>query len=578
MNTQTLRNFAGYIQSCWTIADKGGSVGKFRLNPAQLLVDAEINRQMSERGYARVNVLKTRQAGITTYSTALATHYCQTRRNRAALTIAHETQLPQNWLRRARRWRDETPEKIRPSIGATTANELYYDKLGSRYYVGSARGGFPGMGDCIHFLHMSEVGSWDKTPVLIDPDMILADLGPALPSGTMGHDTIIIRESTGKSVGDWWYKAWHSAAKGEDDFFNVFIPWFIMPEYRRDDLAGDILELDAREKEAVLSAAQFGIELDNGQLAWRRLSLRGAPYFGDELLWGSRFPATEEEAFLAPGLAVFTFEQVTSARETIREPEWKGDLLPADNPQEYKLDGNPAGNLWLWENPDPRYHYVIGADCQWGTSEGADYDNAYVECLETGRVCARLRGRFDWGHYGRLLASLGYFFNVAKLAPERNALAATALIPLLRGLVSPWRYPNIWIRSDDIKLKGHRPQDYGWQTDQHSKGEIIAFAKSKSIDRAFDWADSLCVDEMAAWIHDPASGKPTTVEGGHDDCLMSRMITAYVAHRERPKTDLYKGKEEIVYYPRSMQEAFRDMAAKGEPDESEEEYALVGYE
>ena len=542
-----LRDFGLYARAYWRLYDKQGVELAFRLNPAQARLEAVIREQQAAGEPVRLRVLKYRQAGISTWATARMQHHVQTHRGSTALSIADKMDLPAQWLRRARTWHEQTPEALRPTAGATNANELWFKALQSRYYIGSAEGTTPGMGATIQCIHCSECASWR------DPDSVLADLLPALPPGPR---TAVIQESTGRSVGDWWHQRYLEAKAGEGGYRAIFLPWWIQPEYRRDP--GEVLEVT--EDERALTAAGC----DKAQLAWRRWMI-ATEFHGDEQVFANQFPSTEEEAFLAGGLSVFTPEQVRLARETVREPVWRGDLLPKPNPSEYALEGNESGGLVVWEQPDERYKYVVGADVQWGVKDTADFDAAYVECLDTGRVVAALHGHWDMGRYACLLAALGHHYNAAVLAPERNSQAASGVVAVLRGLAgNDWAYPNVWIRSGDLKLRDHRAEDYGWLTNEHTKAEIIAFAKEQTLAGGFDWADGSCVDEMAAYIRDE-KGRLTAPEGAHDDRLMARMITANVAHRVRARVDLWKAAEPFVPQFNSMADRVR--AQWGEDDE-----------
>jgi len=548
-----LHDYAAYAKSLWRIADKTGALVTFNLTPAQKLVDAAYERQMAVQHYA----------------TTRALHRVLTVPHSVALTLAHEQSLPEIWLQRCRWLRDQLPTALQMRPGGTRANALSFDGFQSRYYVGSVQSGFPGMGDTISYLHLSEVGSWDKSPILVDPDAIMADLTPALPTGAQVRGTVQIRESTGRVRGDWWHRTWQAAKSGDTDFQNIFLPWFLVPEYRRDDLVPDIRQLSAYERDVLLPAGKaMRFEVDKAQLAWRRHKIRQSPWFGDAEAWGAQFPATEQEAFLSPGQSVFTTAQISAARATVRPPIWRGDVVVGDTPSTYQLDRGDGGHCLIWERPDERYHYVLGADCRWGTRDTSDWDVGYVQCLETMRICARIRGRFDLALWGKLLAALGFHYNTAVLAPERNSVAATALMPLLLGNVAPWRYPRIYIRAKDVTIRP-RFEDYGWLTDANSKGDIIALAKAGTLAGTYDWADELAVDEAESWVHDEKTGNPGAPKGSFDDALMSRMITAYVARRERTRTDLYVEPVPAVYKFRTAEERVReDVLGEGGPEET----------
>lgn len=548
--------FSRFAANAWQIHSKEGPLVPFILNPAQRVLEAVAQRQQRAKRPVRIRVLKYRQAGISVYSTTrFGLWPCITKEGTGALSIADKDKLVGQWIRRLRSLLYQLP--ARPSMGAESAEELWFNRLGSRYAIATAGGKTPGMGDTLRYVHCSEVASWD------DPDGVLHDLIPAVPAIP---DSAVIQESTGRSVGDWWYQRYHEAKRGAKGYEAIFIPWHIQPEYRADP-AG-ITDLNPYEQRLTK------IGVDRAQLAWRRWMLI-EEFHGDTEAFANQYPADEDEAFLAGGVNVFKPHHIEPARETVRDPIWRGSILPEDNPAKFQLDTNDAGDLLIWEHPDNRYHYIIGADCMWGEKDKVDFDAGFVECLETGRLCAKLKGRFPLAYWGRLLAALGYYYNTAPLAPERNGKAADVLLPLLLGNIADWRYPHVWVRSDDVSLKGHRPQDYGWQTGDASKGALIAFAMSATLQGRFDWADATTVDQMAAYIKDE-NLKLTAPEGAFDDDLMGRMITGYVAHVQRPRTDLYVEPVAPVYESRTLGQRLRDdlddadramsVGGQGDPD------------
>ena len=544
-----LRDFERYATRWWRLADKAGVIRPFIANPAQRRVLASIDRQRKARRPVRLKVIKCRQCGLSTLVTAMLQHMTQTHAGRNALSLADKQDLPQQWLRRCKTWYEQTPRIVRPAIAASNAMEMYFSGLGSRYFIGSQAGQTPGMGYTLQALHGSEMANWS------DPATTLDDIMPAIPQSP---ETFVVLESTGEIVGDWWHQSVHLSLDGEDEYDVVFIPWYLLGEYRRDDLAETVLDYSPKEQEIVRIAQADGVEIGKAEIAWRRVGLAGEPYHGDEDAFDCKFPTTLEQAFLAPGRTVFLRGQVEAATATVREPIYKADLLHRSgaDPYSWILDRGENGSVWIWEEPDPRFHYVIGSDQMWGKvtvsrvanrERDLDYDVAYVECLETRAVCAAMRGRYDLRAWAMMLAALGKWYNWATLAPERNGTeSAEVLLPILLGNVAAWRYPSVWVRTDDLSIRGHRIQDYGWYTDTGSKADLVAFAKMATIDGALDWADGRAVSEMRSWIHDD-KGRMTSPEGMHDDCLMARMITAYVAHKVRPSTALYVEPTRKVY-------------------------------
>jgi len=562
---EDLESLEVYAQD-WHLANKAGQWVQFRFNRCQRTLEEPYQRQMAERGFVRINVLKLRQGGITTWATAHGTHHVMTRRA-TGLTLAHEDKLPGVWLSRCRTWRDQTV--CRPTATTTQRNELAFAGLGSRYYVGSAAGGFPGMGDTIGFLHLSEVGSWDKSPVMIDPDNVLFDLGPAIPTGSVRGGTVIIRESTGKIKGDWWHRQWTAGKDDADEFENIFLPWFLQEEYRLDDEAGEVRGLGEYESELVRWArSSFDIELDHAQLAWRRHGIRQSPYLGNVDEWACRYPAYEEEAFLAPGLAIYTPEMSRKARATQREPIWRGNVLATVcAPSDAQFEPNASGEMTVWEWPDSNLHYVLGADCQWGRKQTSDWDCLFVECLENGKLCAKVRGHWPMPVWARIIAAVGHKYNKCPVAPERNAQAGSAadgVLPALLGNTDTWRYPNVWVRTHEATIRP-RVEDYGWYTDHVTKATAISFSQQQTLHDAFDWCDEQTIDQMGTIIRheDGGFGSP---EGSHDDDWMARLITASVAHHQRGVTELYSEPVPMGVPWRTQDERMRDLAEGNDYD------------
>ena len=562
-----LRTFA---PMWWTIESKSAGYVPFQLTRAQRLTDDEYERQMDERGFVRINVLKCRQVGNTTYWTRKALLYVMHREASTALTIAHEKTLPGEWLRKCRRNIEQTPECLRPKQQTEQGHQLSFEN-GSRYYIGSAQGGFPGMGDTIHFSHKSECGRWDKPPISKNPDDVLIPLTPAIPTGDDRIGTVDVYESTGVMQGDWWHRKWMSGKEDEDEFVNLFLPWFLVETYKRDDLASDVLDLSPYERFMVSEALKYDVELSHAQIAWYRNALRQPPYHGNADEFKAEYPSTEDEAFMSPGASIYTPEEVRNARLTQREPEWRGNLLGMDAApsQAQQVPNSESGEFFVLEWPDERYHYVVGADCMWGRGKDNDWDYLHVECLETGKVVAWLKTQCTMPEWAWKIAAVGFLYNTAVVAPERNAQAGAAadgVINTLLGLVNSWRYPNLWVRSQDAKLKGYKPEDYGWYTDHLSKGQLIAFSQEQTSLGAFDWADREAIDQMATIIRheDNSIGAP---EGSHDDAWMSRLITAQVAHRVRQRTELYVEPSPVGPFQMTTPQARLAHMLRGDDDE-----------
>jgi len=589
--------FPAYAARFWKVRNKMRAAVKFIQNPPQQLIWAYIVRQVEVGKPIRLRILKARQQGVSMFFRLFILFWILLKEAHQAISIANRLDLPQQWIRQSRSLVNQLKKQVSdaPKLSASNKAELFFADLdGSRYLIGSSEGETPGMGDTLNVIHCSEIASWK------DPDGILTDLLQAVPPTA---DTVIIQESTGRAMGDWWFQRYYEAKEPDCEFDCVFIPWYMSPEYDQDEVEcrvgdekhtwDDLGKLNKRELETLAHAERFQISIAHlhqmpditpGQMMWRRKKIIDT-FHGDVDMFANQYPACETEAFLSEGRNVFTSMQVRLARNTQREPIARYDLDFSSHwhPRNMKVQRNDdSGELVVYEECDPNLHYVIGADCQWGVTDRSDFDYLHIQCLETDRVVAKCSGRYDLAIWGKIIAGLGWRYNTACVAPERNAKAANSVMPLLLGKAAEWRYPNIYIRSDKLGVKISGPKGYGWWTDEHTKGELFSYAKTQTMatdlnaetgeeESRFDWCDVECVDQMMAYIWDDM-GKMTAPVGAHDDGLMSRVITALVAHYHKPSVDLYIPKTKTEWAGRittSPGERFKWMAIRNNSDYEE---------
>src|SRR2546423_937412 len=80
-----LRNdFGFWAKNCYKILDKAGRLVPLKLNHVQRSIEAEEQRQLAEKGEARLMALKGRQGGVTTYEQAKSLHLIWRKRGSTA--------------------------------------------------------------------------------------------------------------------------------------------------------------------------------------------------------------------------------------------------------------------------------------------------------------------------------------------------------------------------------------------------------------------------------------------------------------------------------------------------------------
>ncbi len=283
--TADLGRFPAYVARQWRIPSKNPTEGliRWKLNPAQRRVElaiAHIPRKMP----IRIAVLKYRQCGMSTYACGKMQHGCMYHPGVVGLTIADKLDLPEQWLRRGRMWLDQIrPKFLIPHIQASNFREMWFDKIGSRYFISSAEAKTPGVGATLHLFHGSECALW------LHPGEIERQTWQGIP--TVGGSMVLL-ESTGEALGDWWWRLWTDAKAGRNDFEAIFLSWLIQDEYRMP--ADDILDLTKAEQELVALGA------DREQIAWRRWKIRN-DLGGSEDSFANQFPHTPGDILMARG-------------------------------------------------------------------------------------------------------------------------------------------------------------------------------------------------------------------------------------------------------------------------------------
>ena len=104
-----------------------------------------------------------------------------------------------------KRYYENLPQFVKPTIEKSNAKELKYSALDSGYKIGTAGNAEVGRGQTIQYFHGSEVGFWKNAGKLTKGIM------QAVPNA---DDTEVILESTANGVGNYYHLQWKAAEKG----------------------------------------------------------------------------------------------------------------------------------------------------------------------------------------------------------------------------------------------------------------------------------------------------------------------------------------------------------------------------
>jgi hypothetical protein len=488
-------DFEFYAPRCLTIRTKSGEKKPFQLNSAQRYLHQRLEQQRKEKGLVRALQLKGRQQGVSTYAEGRFFWRVTHSRGVRAFILTHEQEATHNLFGMVQRYYDHCPPMLKPSIRASNAKELSFDRLDSEYKLGTAGTKGVGRSSTIQFFHGSEVAFWPHA------ETHLAGVLQAVPNEP---GTEVLLESTANGVGGVFYELWQEASQSAGRYEAIFLPWFWQAEYRL-PVSGEF-ERSAEEDELARL-----YQLDDAQLLWRREKIRelkSADLFRQE------YPCTPEEAFIFSGRGAFEQAWLDAAERECFAPRYRAEVDFAKR-DVIKRD---SGALRVWDEPKPGCRYVIGADVAEGIGHG-DFSCADVLEVETGHQVAQWHGHCDPDHFGRILDLLGRRYNRALLGVERNNHGLVTLTTI-RGE----NYPNLYAQQDiERRSEGVETRKFGWLTTAKSKFKLIDQLASELRDKDHGIACKETVSEMRTYVIEE-NGSYNAKPGCYDDRVMSRAL------------------------------------------------------
>jgi hypothetical protein len=518
-------DFAFYSKHCVKIRTKQGKIAPLVLNRVQTRFMAKVIEQLAKTGKVRMVVLKARQQGLSTVITALQYWWVSQRKAQKGLVMAHEGDSTTTLFDMYKRIHDNAPDIVRPSTKYSSRSELVFDKLDSAFRVATAGGRGVARGEMLTFAHLSEVAFWP--PAFANNNF--NGLVQAIPEE---DGTFIFLESTAQGVTGKFYEMYQGAVR-RDHLWNgyevFFSAWFESDEYREPAPADFVRTPE--EEDLVLQFSDNGLT-SNDQLYWRRkkVATNGIDLFKQE------YPATPEEAFLSTGRPIFNTE---SLNKRLQEAKAKPALNQMTLEQAYDektgralpirvFREDPRGELLIYRERSDKETYVIGADVGMGIRGGVkgrkEGDSSVAQVLDSKRrQVAVWRGICHPDVFANILVTLGYHYNSATIAPERNNHGLVTCVALRDA-----NYPYIYTEQPEGQLDEKDSINIGFFTSERTKPLIID--KLRELDRNGDIEinDPTTLKEMMTFVV-TENGKMEAEAGTHDDCVMSLAIAAYVS-------------------------------------------------
>ena len=482
----------------------------------------------------RLMIPKARQHGISTLTEAII--YCKTAftPNINAIIVADKSEHAANIFEMSKLIHDKMNPVIRTETHRRNAFEIAFSENQSKIEIGTT-----GRSGTYHLFHSSE------TAYYTDAENVMLGVLQTVPNlpGTM-----VIMESTGNGIGNYFYNRCMDAQAGRGDYQLFFIPWFENPEYSLPLDKPLVPQFNGEFGDECYYRDEYHLTLE--QLNWRRYAITSL-CGGDIHKFMQEYPATLDECFQGSGYPVFD-QQILSAMEKNAVPPLATGLIEGN---EIVLSEDDRGWLKVWQYPcEEEWHhrYCISADTG-GTWEGADYDSAYVRDRVTGETVAAIHGHFDAYEYVEYLYVLSQWYHNAMIAIEINVAESetdefgnTVVDLMLR------QHPdaNVYRRKVIDDQSKRETTRVGFHTNRSTKQSIVDHLRQFVNEwplKQQQFNDRGLIDEMKTYIvTQTKTGKTSwnAVEGKKDDRVMSFGIGLVVAEtmpmpylkKEQPKT------------------------------------------
>lgn len=462
-------------------------------------------------------VLKGRQLGISTVCLALDLYWMAKHRGLQGAIVTESDETRELFRTYVEEYHRSLPAVARSPIKRHNRVQLMLTNNSRCVYLvaGEKKGGSLGRGKAVNYMHATECSSWGDEEGFASLMNTLAQQNP---------NRLYLFESTARGF-NMFYQTWETAKESKSQMA-IFVGWWRNELYalERDSAAFKTFwdgELTSDERVWVKEVfEQYNFEITPEQIAWWRWYVH-EHLKGDEMMALQEMPPTEDYAFQLSGSKFFSGERVNSNYQRAVKQEclyyrYQFGLNFEDT--QFLETNEENADVTIWETPDPKGVYTLGADPAYGSSEWADefsanmgrcFADRWVQCLEVGST-TWTEAQFAWvlahlaGWYGRANTS-SCMLSLELLGPggavynELNNLRMKAgYIPRLEidrmeafNVVGRIR-DYLWKKPDAI----HGNFSYQWQTNAKEKVRMMTTLRSYFEREALEINSPRCLQQF----------------------------------------------------------------------------------
>ena len=446
--------------------------------------------------------------------------------------------------------------------------------------IGTYNNPTSGRGGDMSCVHYSEVGLWEDTDGKTPEDIIRSISSSLL----IAPFTVEVIESTANGMGNFFYRAYQAAKKGESNRQAVFVPWFFIERYT----------IPVENKEAFAKWLWENKDnpnppegcLDAGQYYWHLWEL-GATF--EAINWyikkrkdylehgdmAAEFPSDDIEAFKHSGNMVFNVSHVDNLAKKCKRPLYVGEvqgdgLMGREALSNLKFINDSNGILKVWalpqETKDPiANRYLVTVDIG-GRSKSADYsvilviDRYWMMHGGKPEVVAEWHGHIDHDLLAWKAAQIAAFYQNALLVIESNTIESKDndtdgdQSSLIFNRISDV-YPNLYMRkAPEEKIQQGIVGMYGFHTNRRTKPIIISNLVAVLRDESYIERNEEALAEYATY-EKKQNGSYGAADGHHDDYVMARAIAMYICFCDMDLPQVIKKAANTAYRPNVKTEA-----------------------
>lgn len=527
------------------IDTKEGDIVAFELNDAQIALYKELCLQRRRGERMRINILKARQLGMSTFIAALYIILTLLVPGQRAVVVADIAENAKKIFEKYQFMYQSLPEWIKDVIPlkADNAHELVvaYGARKSSIRVVTV-GDHAGRGTTCQYLHLSEVAFWK------DIKSVIKSLNQTV--STKNAYSIIIYETTANGVNE-YKNMYDNAVGGNSSFKAVFYPWFLDKDYRMDYNG---FKLMPHEEKLVKE-----LHLDLTQIAWYRFKLNEME--GDLNSLKQEYPSTPLEAFITTGSSLFPMDLVLKRKSEILNKKFpryefvwdkkkvseQGDVITLVNPH---LMENQIGLITIFEEVKNGHPYIVNVDPAMGGDDNfvaQVFDNH--SCKQVAKLCINHNSNYQW--LGEQIYCLCRYYNNAFLNAECNNPTGTFILEVAETCGHHFIYQDNAVDT----LSDHYEDRRGYKTKTSNREYMINLTVNAFRDdyqMISDW-DTLCEMENFQIVRNERTGKEKAVatSGNHDDHITA-LFGIFLSRRSMIQTTLVS--EKIVDAQKSIEQ------------------------